>query len=155
MLTGTVCLALSGAGLAVALLTAWRRRFLRATRIAAVALLPVGLYLTGLLTMLGRIGRAIGSWAAGLVLDPTVWAGVAVLALAVVLWVAARLAAGRAAGRRTRAEQPSVTGGSATALGGATPPPTATPSAKRPKRAADDPLSEFGDIEEILRKRGI
>ncbi|MGO4753376.1 hypothetical protein AB4212_33010 [Streptomyces sp. 2MCAF27] len=47
MLTDTVCAAASAAGLAVAFVTAYRKRFLAATRIAAYALLPVGLAMTG------------------------------------------------------------------------------------------------------------
>jgi hypothetical protein len=157
MLTATVCVALSGAGLAVALLTAWRRRFRRATRIAALALLPIGLYEAGLITLAGRIGSAVGSWATGLVLKPTVWAGFAVLALAVVLYVSTRFGDAK---RVTRAERkataasrggPAVTAGSAPQLG------RSKPVAKaRAKGAADDELSsEMGDIEEILRKHGI
>lgn len=166
MLTETVCVALSGAGLAIAVLTAWRRRFLAATRAAAVALLPIGLYLTGLLTLVGRVGRAIGSWGAGLVLRPSVWLGFAVLAVSVVLYAAARLAAGRSGGGRAarkaaRAAEggTQVGAGPAAELGGgrrAAAPTTANArQPKRGKRDADDPLSEFGDIEEILRKRGI
>ncbi|OEV10652.1 hypothetical protein AN220_31070, partial [Streptomyces nanshensis] len=93
MLTTTVCAALSAAGLAIAFLTAWRRRFAAATRLAAVALVPVGLAMSGLVGLGGKIGKAVGGWAADLVLKPTVWAGFAVLACAVVLWIIGRAAA--------------------------------------------------------------
>jgi NO-binding membrane sensor protein with MHYT domain len=83
MLTETVCMALSVAGLAIALLTAWRRRFRAALRWAAVALIPTGLWLTGLITVFRKIGQAIGTWAAHLVFDPKVWVGVVLLAVAV------------------------------------------------------------------------
>lgn len=63
MLTSTVCVALSAAGLAIALLTAYRRRFRRATMIAAAALLPVGLYMTGLVSLAGTVVRAVADWA--------------------------------------------------------------------------------------------
>lgn len=97
MLAITICAALSAAGLAVAFLTAYRRRFAAALRLAGIALVPVGLALSGLIGLAGKIGRAVGGWAAGLVLDPTVWSGFGVLAVAVVLFVV-----GRAAGRRSR-----------------------------------------------------
>ncbi|MCQ4082737.1 hypothetical protein NGB36_19540 [Streptomyces sp. RB6PN25] len=158
MLTETVCVALSGAGLAVALLTAWRRRFLRATRIAAVALLPVGLYMTGLITLGSRVGEAIGSWGAGLVLKPTVWAGFAVLAVAVVLYVVTRFAAARGGGKAveggaaSRAVAPTT---SAPAIGAGGKAVERQPKERKGSGAADDGLSDLGDIEEILRKHGI
>ena len=154
MLTATVCVALSGAGLAAALVTAWRRRFVAATRLAAVALLPVGLYLAGLITLGARIGGAIGSWGTGLVLNPMVWAGFAVLAVAVVLYLAARLAAGRT-GRRSVAERG---GNRAVAPGSPTPAIGRAAGTAQPRRgqsAGNDDLADFKDIEEILRKRGI
>jgi hypothetical protein len=162
MLTSTVCVALSATGLAIALLTAYRRRFVAATRIAAAALLPVGLYLTGLLGLAGKIGRAAGSWAADLVFKPSVWVGFAVLAGSVVLYAAARLAArrrGKGAARRAAEGQPALTGE-----------PTAPRLPRRepkdgPKRQStaktgtasngDDSLSDFREVEEILRRRGI
>ncbi|MFI2302219.1 hypothetical protein ACH5AL_25730 [Actinacidiphila glaucinigra] len=147
MLTSTVCVALSAAGLAIALLTAYRRRFRRATMIAAAALLPVGLYMTGLVSLAGTVVRAVADWAAGLVFKPSVWAGFAVLALAVVLYVLARVA-----GRRKAVPEAK---GRAVAPGAGAP---ALTQGKKPvpKAAKTDPdLAEFGEIEEILKRRGI
>jgi hypothetical protein len=180
MLTSTVCVALSAAGLAIALLTAYRRRFLAATRIAAVALLPVGLYLTGLLTLVGKVGHAVGTWAADLVLKPSVWVGFGVLAASVVLYTAARFAGrrrrgvGRAGRRRETAVAPGAqTAGLPAGRGGAQETKAGTgakagkgakagPEAKRAGAAksagatgADDGLSDFREVEEILRRRGI
>lgn len=143
MLTAAVCVALSGAGLAAALVTAWRRRFSAAARLAAVALLPIGLYLAGLITLGARIGSAVGGWGAGLVFDPAVWAGFAVLAAAVLLYAAGRLAAGR---RKSAAAGPSAVRGG---------PAGPAVESGRAGRAGPDGLSEFKDIEEILRKRGL
>ena len=42
MLAETVCSAVSAAGLGIAAITAYRKRFLAATRIAAYSLVPVG-----------------------------------------------------------------------------------------------------------------
>ena len=156
MLTTTVCVALSAAGLAVALLTAWRRRFVRAARIAAVALLPVGLAMAGLLGLAGDIGTAAADWAASLVLRPTVWAGFAVLAGAVVLWAGARVGARR---RRTRGRPgddsvtPAAGGGGegAAPRAGSAQAPAVRPKAESGRGGGED----FSDIEAILKKHGI
>lgn len=157
MLTTTVCAALSAAGLAVAFLTAFRRRYARATRIAAFSLLPVGLAMAGLIGLAGKIGKAVGTWASDLVLKPTVWAGFAVLAVAVVLYVIARFAGKRSRGTRTErrqaaagAQQAAAPAASAPALGKGE--PARKPAQKTP--GADDP-DDFSDIEAILKKHGI
>lgn len=161
MLLTTVCAALSAAGLAIAFLTAYRRRFVAATRIAAYALLPVGLALSGLAKLGARIGRAVGDWATDLVFKPTVWTGFAVLAVAVLLYVIARLAGGRAGGRER---------GSASAGRGAAELEAASgasgPKAARAGRNARGGRSsggrqdgsggeDFSEIEAILKKHGI
>lgn len=156
MLTTTVCAALSAAGLAVAFLTAWRRRFVPALRIAAFALLPVGLAMAGLITLGGKIAAAVGGWAADLVLKPTVWTGFGVLALAVVLFVVARVAGRRGAGAGSagsgrpqrqggQSDLPAVTGGSAAESGR---------SGKSGGSQAGG-SEDFSDIEAILKKHGI
>ncbi|MGY1454898.1 hypothetical protein [Streptomyces sp. SS8] len=157
MLTTTVCAALSAAGLAVAFLTAYRRRFAAATRIAALSLVPVGLAMSGLLGMFGEIGGAVAAWASDLVLKPTVWAGFGVLAAALVLYVV-----GRAAGRRTRAREggsgrgarrATESGASRPALGGEGD-KRGRGGEGRPGAGATD-ADDFSDIEAILKKHGI
>lgn len=165
MLITTVCAALSAAGLAVAFLTAYRRRFVAATRIAAFALLPVGLAMAGLVELGGKVGKAVGGWGADLVLKPTVWSGFGVLAVAVVLYVVARFADGRAAAQEgdgrsrkerraaARAERPQAAapGASAPSLGPGKKEAAAKPKASTGGGGADD----FSDIEAILKKHGI
>ncbi|WP_326691928.1 MULTISPECIES: hypothetical protein [unclassified Streptomyces] len=165
MLTTTVCAALSAAGLAVAFLTAWRRRFVAATRIAAFSLLPVGLAMSGLAGLGGKIGKAFGTWATDLVLKPTVWAGFGVLACAFLLYVIARVAGGRASaagpGRKerraaARAERPRATepaAGAPSLTPGAS--VARTPAAQAKKPAASGGGEDFADIEAILKKHGI
>ena len=162
MLTAAVCIALSGAGLAISLLTAWRRRFRRATKIAAWSLLPVGLYLAGLLPLAGEIGRAVGSWAADVVFSPTVWAGLAVLALSMVLFIAARIAGKRSARRAGGSREAAGPGGPRTVAPGASKAAlgrgagqSAAKSGKKHGSSQDDELSDFKEIEEILRRHGI
>lgn len=153
MLTTTLCAALSAAGLAVALLTAYRRRFLRATRIAALALLPVGLAMAGLVTLARKVTTAFGDWAADLVFKPTVWTGFAVLACSALLYGITRLVSGRGgpAGEATEAapRAAAVGSGSSPAL------PAGRNSAPKRGRGGDSGLSGFEDVEEILKRRGI
>ncbi|MEV6108374.1 hypothetical protein AB0M28_27255 [Streptomyces sp. NPDC051940] len=149
MFTATVCAALSAAGLAVAFLTAYRRRFRRATKIAAWSLLPIGLAMAGLVKLGGKIGTAVGDWATDLVFKPTVWAGFAVIALSVILYVLSRLGADKAPGRvdgqaTRRAAEPGPT-------------PAALEPSRAPARRAKSSESgeDFSDIEAILKKHGI
>ncbi|MGW5351248.1 hypothetical protein ACWERV_12110 [Streptomyces sp. NPDC004031] len=154
MLTTTLCAALSAGGLGIAVMTAYRRRFLAATRIAAVSLLPVGLAMAGLVTLGRKIGTATAHWAADLVFKPTVWMGFGVLAVAALLYgvtrlISARLPEGGGAAERGPA---SVRGGAAApAIAGNRP---AAVSGRR-SRGSDSGLSEFADVEEILKRRGI
>ncbi|WP_030240801.1 hypothetical protein [Streptomyces sp. NRRL S-350] len=162
MLSAAVSFLLTAGGVAVAGLRAYRRRYLSATRWFAVALLPAGLYLTGLFPLASTIGRAFTDWAAKLVLDPRVWAGIVLLGVSAVLLVATRWA-----GRRGTAVEAAPTRPAAT---GPTPErPAVAPAAKASRNQAggkpaggkqaggrqEDGLGDFADIEEILRKRGI
>lgn len=148
MLTIALCAVLSAAGLALAAQTAHRRRYLRATRIAAAALLPVGLAMAGLVTLGRKIGTASADWATDLIFKPTVWLGFGVIGVAALLYGATRLIADR---RGPDAEQPpaAVPGASSPAL------PEARPAAKRRSSGGDSGLSDFSDVEEILKRRGI
>ncbi|KOG78941.1 membrane protein, partial [Streptomyces varsoviensis] len=89
MLTSTICAAVSAAGLGIALLTAYRKRFLAAARIAAYALVPIGLVMTGVI-----------DWVKDLVFKPSVWVGFGVLALSAVLFMITRAVERRGGGTR-------------------------------------------------------
>ncbi|MFF2192921.1 hypothetical protein [Streptomyces sp. NPDC058157] len=136
MLAETICSAVSAAGLGIAAVTAYRRRFLRAVRITAYALVPVGLVLTGVV-----------QWLSGIVFRPTVWIGFGLLAVAWVLFLATRALERRGAGGAPKPREAVAPAASAPALGGA----TAGPSPK-PQGA---PAEDFSDIEAILKKHGI
>jgi hypothetical protein len=148
MLTTTLCAALSAGGLAIAMLTAYRRRFLAATRIAAASLVPVGLAMAGLVTLGRKVGTATGHWAADLVLKPTVWMGFGVLAVAALLYGVTRLISARLPEGRDRAPA-AVPGASTPAI------PPGRPAATRRRGGSDSGLSDFADVEEILKRRGI
>lgn len=163
MLTTTVCAALSAAGLAVAFLTAFRRRFAAATRIAAFALVPVGLAMSGLIGLGGKIVAAVAGWAGDLVLKPTVWAGFAVLAVAFVLYVIGRFAGARsrrskqepnaAAAAPRRAAASGAASAGALGSGGSAPERKQASAAPEHHGSGDD--EDFSDIEAILKKHGI
>ncbi|MFI9204417.1 hypothetical protein [Streptomyces sp. NPDC053048] len=148
MLTSTVCAAVSAAGLGIALLTAYRKRFLAATRIAAWSLVPIGLVLTGIV-----------DWVRDVVLKPSVWAGFGVLALSALLFMISRAVERRRGG--TREDRRAAAAGRAGAVAPTASAPslgsgragdrTATGGTKAPARDAED----FSDIEAILKKHGI
>ncbi|MBL1096513.1 hypothetical protein [Streptomyces coffeae] len=150
MLTDTVCAALSAAGLGIAGVTAYRKRFLAAARIAAYALLPLGLAMTGIL-----------DWIADLVFKPTVWAGFAVLGLSWALFMVTRAVERRrdGTGERGGAVAPAT---SRPALGASDTKAAAT-SSKAPKASgrskskagSSSDTEDFSDIEAILKKHGI
>lgn len=143
---GALALALS----ALAAIWTWhafrRRRLASGVRGVGLTLLPIAAYLTHTLRMLGRIADVIGDWAAGFVFSPTVWLGLVLAGVAVVLiLVSVRLPGGTRgtpAVEDKRRTTPSGTGA-------------------RDTRQRETALGEIGlgddfaDIEAILRKRGI
>ncbi|KDN73272.1 membrane protein [Streptomyces olindensis] len=145
MIAETVCSAVSAAGLGIAAITAYRRRFLTATRIAAYALVPIGLVMTGVV-----------EWLADTAFSPTAWAGFGVLGVAWVLFTTTRVVERRRGGTRKErraaraAAQPEAVapGASAPSLGQGSSP------AARPA-AAPRGDEDFSDIEAILKKHGI
>lgn len=151
MLAETICSAVSAAGLGIAAVTAYRKRFLAATRVAAYSLVPIGLVLTGVV-----------GWVAGIALRPTVWLGFGLLAVAWVLFMTTRAVERRGAG--TRKERGAA---ERAARGGAVAPAASAPSlgspdartrpapgtrGRKPSASSDD---DFSDIEAILKKHGI
>ncbi|MGW7192661.1 hypothetical protein, partial [Streptomyces sp. NPDC054838] len=100
MLAETICSAVSAAGLGIAAVTAYRRRFLAATRIAAYSLVPVALVLTGVV-----------EWVSGMVFKPSVWLGFGLLGLAWVLLLTTRAVERRAPGRTGQPKEPKAAEG--------------------------------------------
>ncbi len=156
MLAETICSAVSAAGLGIAAVTAYRKRFLTATRIAAYSLVPIGLVLTGVV-----------EWVAGIAFKPSVWLGFGVLGLSWLLFMTTRAIerrsgttraerkAARAAGRN-EAVAPGASAPSLGAGAGAGPAMAAKPQSKpKKKQEAAAPGDDFSDIEAILKKHGI
>lgn len=113
---------------------------------AGLTLLPAAAYLTDTLRMFTRIGTAVGDWVTGLVLSPSVWVGIVLAGVAVVLLVVSGLVRDR--------ERARAVGGAATA---------APDQAVRRGKGKGEPAigsaqggdDELADIEALLRKRGI
>lgn len=149
MIAETVCSAVSAAGLGIAVVTAYRRRFLAAARIAAYSLVPVGLVMTGVV-----------GWLSDTAFSPTAWAGFGVLAGAWLLFATTRAVERRRTGA-------GADGGAAADTGsirpGATAPASSTPALRQgqgkgqPQSQGKRPASgdDFSDIEAILKKHGI
>jgi len=89
MIAETVCSAVSVAGLGIAAVTAYRKRFLAAARIAAYSLVPIGLVMTGVV-----------GWLADTAFSPTAWAGFMVLGGAWALFMITRAVERRGGGTR-------------------------------------------------------
>ncbi|WP_405786639.1 hypothetical protein [Streptomyces sp. NBC_01367] len=150
MLAETICSAVSVAGLGIAAVTAYRKRFLAAARITAYALVPVALVMTGFV-----------EWVSGMVFNPTVWAGFGLLGVSWLLFMTTRaierrgLAASEEPGEHGKPKK-KVKGSPAD---GAVAPAASAPSlgaaraGSAPRSAA--PAEDFSDIEAILKKHGI
>jgi hypothetical protein len=147
---GAVCVAVTVVGLVLSWLT-WRKNgAARGIRAVAWSLLPLAAYLTGAVQLLGRIVNAVVLFAGSFVFSPKSWAGVIVVGVSAVLFLASgglpllnwrkkrerRKQAARAA--RADGAQPAVT--------------AAKPKAPVPSGSGDDDLR---DVQEILRRRGI
>jgi hypothetical protein len=137
---------------------AWRRRGAAAgTRGVAWSLLPVSLYLTGLLELVWDVVRSSVSWVTHLIFSPTVWAGVALFGVSVVLYVVSGVARGRGGNRDKAQSKPASPAGELTATG---PEPASAAPAKAAKpakgsKAKQQESSEFDEIEDILKRHGI
>jgi hypothetical protein len=139
---------------------AWRRRGAAAgVRGVAWSLLPVSLYLTGLLELVWDIVRSAVSWVSHLIFSPTVWAGAALFGVSVVLYVVSGVAKGRRSPEKPAKTKPTAATGELTSTGPAPASASApaTKPAKAPKgaKASKQESSEFDEIEDILKRHGI
>lgn len=131
-----VCLLLTLVGLVLTVPVARRRGPRAAVRVAAWALVPTALWLTGLIDLLETLVETTVSFAVGLVFSPLVWAGVGLFALTAVLLVVAPRLPGR----------PGAASGGKQVQGSTTPPAVS---------GRDQVDAEMAEIEELLRRRGI
>ncbi len=164
-----LCAGLTGIGLVASWFVMRRRGLMSGLRVVAWSLLPLAAYLTGSIEMFWKIGTAIGTFATSFVFSLKVWSGVAVAALAAVLFVVS--AAGRRRRRARRGQdavadrpgQASGAGGAVTAdrngaKGGARKETARKEVATKPSRAAKgmpDDDDDMAGVEDILRRHGI
>ncbi|MDN3295314.1 hypothetical protein QWM81_14875 [Streptomyces ficellus] len=145
MLAETICSAVSAAGLGIAAITAYRKRFLTAARIAAYALVPLGLVMTGAV-----------EWLARTAFSPVAWAGFGVLGLSWVLFTTTRAVERRRGGtRKDRKAAGAAREREATAPGASAPSLGAGERSTAKPRGATAANDDFSDIEAILKKHGI
>lgn len=136
---GVLTLALTMLGGTYTWLTYQRRGLAPALRGAAITLVPLAAYLTRTLRMFTRIVDAIGDWATSLVFSPTVWLGVVVAGVSVLLFGASRVADRRGGvepGRKPRTKLRTKKDAK---------------SVSKPAPVDDD----MAEIQALLRKRGI
>lgn len=156
-----LCAGLTGVGLVLSWFT-WRRRGVRrGIRAVAWSLLPMALYLTGAILLVGRIGSAIVQFASSFVFSPKTWAGVILLCLSAVIFLTSggvpRLRRSKGGKKNERevgkSSSPAVTTADnrAVAQVGAT--PKQGKSAKQGKGGDDDALDP--EVAAILRRHGI
>ncbi|MGI8577706.1 MAG: hypothetical protein ACR2KG_07265 [Nocardioidaceae bacterium] len=126
----------------LAAFTTWRWRragVVSGLRWAGVTLVPLSLYFTGLLRLIWSIFFAVSRWVTGFVFHPTVWLGVILAVIALLLMTApGRLR--RVFGADHAAAPPRVASRRKSA------------KAKPDSATGDDDMAE---IEEILKRRGI
>ncbi|MFK4070092.1 hypothetical protein [Streptomyces sp. NPDC029674] len=148
MIAETVCSAVSAAGLGIAAVSAYRKRFLSAARLAAYSLVPIGLVLTGVV-----------GWAADTAFSLKAWVGFGVLGVAWLMFLGTRAVERRSGGTRKErraakaAQREAVAPAASAPSLGATAGPAAGRPAAKPRKAA--PAEDFSDIEAILKKHGI
>jgi hypothetical protein len=137
-LSFVVCVVIS-AGFGYAAYQRSQKRDMRgAARMAALALVPVGLDLAGFVRLGRKVGDAVGHWALNLIFDPLVWIGIIMLGLAALLWIVTGF------GSPDESETEAIASTPRRAVG---------PS--RQKTAPASATGEDPEIEAILRKHGV
>jgi len=156
---------LCGGLTAVGLVGSWfalRRRGPRAAaRWLAWSLLPIALYLIGILQVLWRFGVAIGDFFSGVAFSPKVWSGVILVGISMVLFVVTGGLRGRARRKQEKGERDAAatkalsTAPPAAASAAGMPARQAAPVPAKRKGGATPADEEFDEVAAILRRHGI
>ena len=150
-----LCIGLALIGVIVAGV-AWRKGNRgRVVQGVGLALAPIALYFTGLLRLLWDGVVAVVGWATSIIFTPSMWFGISLLGLCVVLWVVGGVLAARSAAKGGPAKVP---GSAKPAVGTGSAGRSSAPAKKAPakgKQAAADVDPELAEIEAILKNRGI
>lgn len=143
-----LCIALTAAGLTISWLR-WRSKGpLSGLRATAWSLLPLAAYLTGAVPLIGRIGSAVVQFAGSFAFSAKSWAGVILFGGAALLFLSTgglpMIRWRKSRGKGTKAAPASAAGS------------VQLPAVGKGKRPAAAPADDdLGDVEEILRRRGI
>jgi hypothetical protein len=136
-----LCVGLTLLGI-IATGVAWRRGNRgRVVQGVGLALAPIALYFSGLLRPLWNGIVAVGTWASTLIFSPTIWFGMALLGLCLVLWVVGGVVA-----RRSGPPAKAVSGKSSA---------VAVPAKGRSTQKQPPVDEEMAEIEALLKSRGI
>jgi hypothetical protein len=143
---GALTLTLTAIGAVWTWLAFQRRGVASGLRGAAYTLLPAAAFLTGTLEMFSEIGGSVADWATHLVFSPTVWLGIMLAGVSVVLFgVSGKLRSRQLGDAKPRHDK--AVGDSSNPRAGELP-----AAGRKGEPAIDDDMAE---IEAILRKRGI
>lgn len=149
-----LCIGLALIGVIVAGV-AWRKGSRgRVLQGAGLALAPIALYFTGLLRLVWDAVVALVGWAGSIIFTPSMWFGISLLGLCVVLWVVGGLLT-RRAGPAPKAAAAAGTAKPAVGTGRTTTKPAAKKVAPKGKTPAPEVDPELAEIEAILKNRGI
>ena len=156
-----LCIGLALIGVIVAGV-AWRQGSRgRVLQGVGLALAPVALYFTGLLRLVWDAVVALVNWAGSIIFSPSMWFGISLLGLCLVLWVVGGLLIRRggstrkAAAAAGTAKSAAVTAKPEVGTGRTSAKPAATKAAPKGKTLPPEVDPELAEIEAILKHRGI
>jgi cytochrome c oxidase assembly factor CtaG len=154
--TGTTCLIVTIVGLILSA-WAWRAKGLRSgMRGVAWSLLPIVMYLTGAIRLVGRLGSAIVAFAGSFVFSPKAWLGVILFFIAALLFLITGgiplLQRGRMREKRRKEKEARRLRQPDSAHPAAAPPAAGSQTDVPP---GSPPKDDMSDVEDILRRRGI
>jgi hypothetical protein len=156
---GGVCVAATAVGLVLTFFI-WRKQGAgRGMRAGAWSLLPLAAYLTGAVTLLGRMVNAVVRFGGAFVFSPKAWAGIIVVGISVLLFLSSgglpvlNWRKGRERRKAAKAAKAARQGAAVGSPGqGAVTTAQQRTAAPVPRGSGDD---DMNDIQEILRRRGI
>ena len=154
--TGTTCLIVTIVGLILSFI-AWRKKGLRSgLRGVAWSLLPIVMYLTGAIRLVGHLGSAIVQFAGSFVFSPKAWLGVILAAVVVLCFlISGGIPLLGGTRRRNKARRQRARDSRDAAGHDGSPAPASLPPARQQPPGPAPSDDDLSDVQEILRRRGI